>query len=126
MGKNRQKYFHLKKGETLIKKGMMDYCVTGGYGHAAMGDAWLTDRRFYFAADVRRTGHQLVVEIPLNEINEVTKTGVPVLTRSILVVADGRPYRFNVFPMGGWIRAITRAAESYRAQAQMPQDGQKN
>ncbi len=112
MSKRKMARFRLKNGETLLKKGPMDYCTTSGYGHAAMGDAWLTDRRFYFGADIK--GEYLFIEIPLNEINEVGKVGIPVLTRSILLVADGRQYRFNVFPMGGWLKQITAAVEAYR------------
>lgn len=113
MSKKRYR-FRIQKGETVLKKGMMDYCVAGGYGHAAMGDACLTDTRFYFGAELGRTGEYLSLEIPLADINLVTKTGIPFLTRSLLIVADGRSYRFNVFPKGGWLRAIRRAVDAMR------------
>lgn len=116
MSKAKKARFRLKKGETLLKKGMMDYCMAGGYGHAAMGDMFLTDTRLYFGAELKRSGEFLTLELPLKDINEVTKTGIPVLTRSLLVIADGRPYRFNVCPMGGWIRAIRRAVAAANEQ----------
>ena len=113
MSKRKMARFKLKNGETLIKKGMMDYCVTGGYGHSAMGDAFLTDQRFYFSADLK-SGEFLYFELPLGEIHEIKKTGIPVLTRSILLIADGRPYRLNVFPMRGWLKKLRTAVAAFQ------------
>lgn len=114
MSKGKKARFHIKKGERLLKKGMMDYCVTGRYGHAAMGDAFLTDSRFYFGAELHDSKEYLSLEIPLKEINMVTKKGVPFLTRSVLVIADGRPYRFNAFIPGRWVKAIRKAVDGAR------------
>ena len=107
MSKGKQARFHIKNSETLIKKGMMDYCLTGGFGHSVMGDAYLTDRRFSF-------------ELSLTEVDAVEKVGIPVLTRSLSINAGGRRYRLNVFPMQGWIKAIRRAAEIAREKIQSP------
>lgn len=112
MSKAKRAKFHLKKGESLLKKGMMDYCMAGTYGHAAPGDAFLTNLRFYFVARLHGSGEYLTLEIPLADINYVAKTGIPILTRSMLIVADGRPYRFNVFLMGRWIKAVRGAAQT--------------
>ncbi len=120
MSKRKKAHFRLQKGETLLKKGMMDYCMTGGYGHAAMGDAYLTDARFFFGAELKSSREYLSFEIPLNDIYEVKKTGIPILTRSILIVADGREYRFNVFPMRGWISAIGKAVTDARGKQRNP------
>lgn len=90
MSKRKMARFKLQRGETLLKKGMMDYCVSGGFWHSAMGDAWLTDRRFYFGAALK-SGEYLYFELPLSEIAEITKKGIPLLTRSILIVSGGRP-----------------------------------
>ncbi len=114
MSKRKQLRFRLEKDETLIKKGPMDYSIEGGYGHAAMGDAYLTDRRFYFSAELK-TGDFLYFELPLIEINAVQKTGIPILTRSILLIADGKRYRLNVFPMRGWLKKIDAAVQAARA-----------
>ncbi len=108
MSKRKMAAFKLRKGETLLKKGLMDYCVTGGYGHAAMGESYLTDERFFFSADLK-SGEYLTVEIPLSEINAVGRMGVPLLTRSLYVIADGRQYRFNVFLIFRWLCAIKKA-----------------
>lgn len=113
MSKGKKYRFHLQKGETLIKKGAMDYCITGKFTHSAMGNVWLTDKRFYFGADLK-SGDYLYFEIPLEEINEVGKVGIPVLTRSIQLTTDGRKYRLNVFPMGGWLKKIRAATEAVR------------
>jgi len=112
MSKGKQARFHIKNSETLIKKGMMDYCLTGGFGHSVMGDAYLTDRRFFFGAEIKRTGEYISFELE--------KVGIPVLTRSLSINAGGRRYRLNVFPMQGWIKAIRRAAEIAREKIQSP------
>ncbi len=120
MSKGKQARFHIKNSETLIKKGMMDYCLTGGFGHSVMGDAYLTDRRFFFGAEIKRTGEYISFELSLTEVDAVEKVGIPVLTRSLSIIAGGRRYRLNVFPMQGWIKAIRRAAEIAREKIQSP------
>ncbi|MDE7158321.1 MAG: hypothetical protein K2N74_01985, partial [Clostridiales bacterium] len=83
------------------------------YGHSAMGDAWLTDQRFYFSAELK-SGEFLYFELSLGEIHEIKKTGIPMLTRSILLIADGHPYRLNVFPMRGWLKKIKSAVAAFQ------------
>ncbi len=85
-----------------------------------MGDAYLTDRRFFFGAEIKRTGEYISFELSLTEVDAVEKVGIPVLTRSLSIIAGGRRYRLNVFPMQGWIKAIRRAAEIARKKIQSP------
>lgn len=115
MSKRKMARFKLQKEETLIKKGMMDYCVSGGFWHSVMGDAWLTDRRFYFGADLK-SGEYLHFELPLPEIDEIAKKGIPLLTRSILIVSGGRSYRLNVFPIHGWLKNLKKAVNAYKSE----------
>lgn len=80
-----------------------------------MGEAVLTDERFFFSAYRKHTGEYISCEFPLNTIAEVGKVGIPLLTRSILLTtADGKTFRFSVFPMGGWYRALREAVTSFR------------
>ena len=115
MSKRKMARFKLQKEETLIKKGMMDYSATGGFWHSVMGDAHLTDRRFYFGADLK-SGEYLYFELPLSEIQEIKKTGIPLLTRSILIVSGDRSYRLNVFPMRGWLNKLKTAVNAYKSE----------
>ncbi len=113
MSKGKQARFHIKNSETLIKKGMMDYCLTGGFGHSVMGDAYLTDRRFFFGAEIKRTGEYISFELSLTEVDAVEKVGIPVLTRSIVIITDEKRYRFNVFPIGGWLKKLHEVKRAY-------------
>ena len=108
MSKGKQARFHVKSHETVLKKGMMDYCITGKYGHFAAGDAVLTDERFYFGADLP-SGEYLSFEFPLAQIYVVEAVGVPFFTRSMLVTTDEKQYRLNAFFVGRWVRAVRRA-----------------
>ncbi len=122
MSKGKQARFHLKSHETLLKKGMMDYCVTGEYRHFVAGDAYLTDARFFFGAELE-TGEYLSFECPLPHIYSVEAIGVPFFTRSMLVATDEKSYRLNAFFVGRWVRALNRAlAASKQAQAQPQQE----
>ena len=106
--------FRIKPRETILKRGMMDYCVTGRYSHAAAGNAILTDERFLFVADLP-SGERLAVECPLEHIYSVEKTGVPFFTRSMIVVTDEGRYRLNAFLVGRWIKALRRAVRDRTA-----------
>ena len=101
MSKSKRARFHLKSGEIILKKGMMDYCAAGSYAHAVQGDAVLTDTRFHFYAQLT-TGEIYTVEIPLSEIYGVEKIGVPFFTRSLCIATDRGNYRFNAFFVGRW------------------------
>ena len=111
--------FRLKKGEILVKQGGIDYAPAGTFAHSMMGYAYLTNERLHFDSD-GRSGYYLTFEIPIADIIEIGKTGIPVLTRSLSIIAGGRRYRLNVFPMQGWIKAIRRAAEIARKKIQSP------
>lgn len=69
---------------------------------------------FFFGAEIKRTGEYISFELSLTEVDAVEKVGIPVLTRSLSIIAGGRRYRLNVFPMQGWIKEIRRAAEIAR------------
>jgi len=111
VSKRKMMRFKLKTGETLIKQGSMDYAPTGGFSHSIMGQAHLTNTRFCFHS-IEQSKVYLAFEIPLSDITEIGKTGIPVLTRSILIKADEKSYRFNVFPMGGWLKKLREAKEA--------------
>lgn len=111
MSKLKKARFTVRSRETVLKRGMMDYCVTGGYRHFAAGDAVLTDERFHFDADLS-TGDMISFELPLKEINAVEKIGVPFFTQSMLITADSGQYRLNAVFVGRWVRAISRAARA--------------
>lgn len=108
MSKGKKARFTVRSKETVLKRGMMDYCVTGGYRHFAAGDAVLTDERFHFDADIS-AGERLSFELPLKEINAVEKIGVPFFTQSMLITADSGQYRLNAVFVGRWVKAISRA-----------------
>lgn len=112
MSKRKMSRFRLKNGETILKQGAMDYAPAGTFAHSLMGNATLTDTRLHFAAD-ERSGYYHTFEIPLADIIEIGKVGIPVLTRSILIITDGQKYRFNVFPMGGWLKKLREAKQAY-------------
>lgn len=118
MSKSKSARFRLRKGETLVKSGSMDYCLPSDGAHSKMGTAYLTDERFYFWAEYRRTGEYVAVEIPLEQIERVGKKGVPLISRRIHISAGGEEYRFGVFPMGGWLKAIGEAVERARVPAE--------
>lgn len=122
MSKAKRARFHLKSGETILKKGMMDYCAAGGYAHAVQGGAVLTDTRFHFYAQLT-TGEIYTVEIPLSEIYGVEKIGVPFFTRSLCIVTDRGNYRFNAFFVGRWCKPVRAAAEKARAAKAEHTDG---
>lgn len=111
MSKAKRARFHLKRGEVLIKQGMMDFSVSGRYAHFLAGNAYLTNERFYFASDAS-AGEFLTFELPLADISFVGKVGIPFLTRSMLIVADGRRYRLNAFFVGRWVMPLRRAVAS--------------
>ncbi len=113
MSKGKQARFHLKSGETLKKSGMMDYCITGGYAHFVAGDAYLTDRRFFFSAELAG-GELLSFDVPLGHVYAVETAGVPFLTRSMRLCADEGVYRLNAFFVGRWVRAVRRAVSEAR------------
>ena len=115
MSKGKRARFHLKSGERIVKHGLMDYCMTGQYRHFVAGDAVLTDTRFYFGAELE-TGEYLSFDLPLSEIVSVERTGIPLLTRSILIVCGGRAYRLNSFVSGSWIKALRSALEEAKVQ----------
>ena len=115
MSKGKRARFHLKSGERIIKQGLMDYCMMGRYRHFVAGDAVLTDTRFYFGAELE-TGEYFSFELPLCELQSVERTGIPLLTRSILIVCGGRAYRLNSFVSGSWIKALKSAWEAAKAQ----------
>ena len=121
MSKAKQARFHLKSGETLLKKGMMDYSTTGGYNHFVPGDGYLTDRRFHFDADLS-AGEFISIDIPLADIYEVKKIGVPFFTRSILLVTDRRNLRFNAFWPERWARPLRRAIAAGKTAAAEPME----
>ncbi len=122
MSKRKMNRFRLKNGETLFKKGGMNYHVLGGYGHAVMGDAYLTDRRFYFGGN-SESGEYLFFELPLSEIYGVFKAGIPVLTRSIILKTDGKEYRLTAFPVGGWYKTLSSAVKAARERPDSDGDG---
>ncbi len=115
MSKGKRRRFHLKSGETLVKRGMMDFCVTGEYRFFVAGDAILTDKRFYFGGD-DGGGDEITLEVPLSSVYFVSLTGIPCLTRSILLETDRGRYRLNaVFP-SRWKKAIERAVAAAKAE----------
>ena len=111
MSKGKQARFHVKSRETVLKKGMMDYCITGKYSHFVAGDAVLTDERFFFGAELQ-TGEYLSFEFPLAQVYAVEAVGVPFFTRSMMVTTDEKQYRLNAFFVGRWVRAVRRAVEA--------------
>lgn len=115
MSKSKQARFHAKSRETVLKKGMMDFSVTGEYKHFVAGDAVLTDERFHFDADLG-TGEALSFDIPLQSIGCVRKVGVPFFTQSMLISADERDYRLNAVFVGRWVKAVERARAAARAE----------
>ncbi len=116
MSKGKQARFHVKARETVLKRGLMDYCITGQYRHFVGGEGILTDERFFFGADLQ-TGEYLSFEIPLAEIYAVDKIGVPFFTRSMLVTTDGKQYRLNAFFVGRWVKPLRRAAAAAKEKA---------
>lgn len=123
MSKSKAARFRLSADETVLKQGMADYCMTGGYAHAVPGDATLTDRRFYFYARLS-TGDVCTVEIPLGEVYAVEKTGIPFLTRSMRIVAKRGSYRFNAFFVGRWVVPLRAAVAAWKAKAVGPLRGE--
>ena len=114
MSKGKKVRFTLRAQETIIKKGMMDFCMTGQYRYFAAGDAILTDRRLYFGAELS-TGEYVTFDIPLEHIFAVEKIGVPFLTRSMLVTTDEKQYRLNAFFVGRWVKPLKSAVEAAKA-----------
>ena len=117
MSKSKRARFHLKSGETILKKGMMDYCSTGAYSHFIPGDSVLTDMRFHFDAELG-VGEPYSIDLPLTEIYAVEKIGIPFLTRSMRILTDRGSYRFNAFFVGRWYKPVKKAVEAARTKAQ--------
>lgn len=114
MSKGKKVRFSLRAHETIVKKGMMDFCMTGQYRYFAAGDAVLTDRRLYFGAELA-TGEYVTFDIPLEHILSVEKIGVPFFTRSMLVTTDEKKFRLNAFFVGRWVKPLRRAVEAAKA-----------
>ena len=102
MSKSKRARFHLKSGETILKKGMMDYCSTGAYSHFIPGDSVLTDTRFHFDAELG-IGEPYSIDLPLTEIYAVEKIGIPFLTRSL---------------RRRWYKPLKKAVEAARTKGQ--------
>ena len=83
MSKSKRARFHVRAKETILKRGMVDYSMTGQYKTFVPGDAFLTDERFYFEAKLD-SGELFSFEIPLVQIYDVRMVGVPLFTRSML------------------------------------------
>ena len=109
MSKSKQARFHVRARETVLKKGMMDYSLTGQFSHFVAGDAILTDERFFFGAELS-SGEYLSFEFPLAQVYSVEKIGVPFFTQSMFVTTDEKQYRLNAFFVGRWVKALRRAA----------------
>ena len=116
MSKGKRARFSLRAHENILKKGMMDFCMTGQYRYFAAGDAVLTDQRLYFGAELS-TGEYVTFDLPLVHIFAVEKIGVPFFTRSMLVTTDERQYRLNAFFVGRWVRPLRRAVEAAKEKA---------
>ena len=112
MSKRKMSRFRLKKGEILVKQGGIDYAPAGTFAHSMMGYAYLTNERLHFDSD-GRSGYYLTFEIPIADIIEIGKTGIPVLTRSIVIITDEKRYRFNVFPIGGLLKKLHEVKRAY-------------
>ncbi len=108
MSKSKQAKFHLRAKETVLRRGMMDYGMTGGYNHFVQGDAVLTNERFHFEAELT-TGELVTFEIPLGEIYAVEKAGIPFLTRSMMIYTDGHAFRLNAVFVGRWVKSLKEA-----------------
>lgn len=108
MGKSKA-IFKLKKGESVVFQAHANFCATGKYSHAILGDALLTDRRFLFQSDLKLTRVNQSFEISLSDIDFVCKTGIPLLTRSLYISCSthtGKNYRFNVYSLRKWLKAF--------------------
>ncbi len=104
--------FKVEKNEEIIYEGAANFCVTGSYFHSILGDAVLTDKRFIFKSDKKLTKIDTGLEINLEDIDFVSKTGVPLLTRSLYVSCSknkGKNYRFNVYSLSKWLKAFEGA-----------------
>lgn len=117
MSKSKRARFHVRAKETILKRGMVDYSMTGQYKTFVPGDAFLTDERFYFEAKLD-SGELFSFEIPLGQIYDVRMVGVPLFTRSMLLVTDEREFRINAMFAGRWVKAINAAREAARAREQ--------
>ncbi len=108
MSKGKKARFNVRSREKVLKRGMMDYCITGEYKHFVAGDAILTDERFFFGAELP-SGEYLSFEFPLSEIYAVEKIGVPFFTQSMRITTDGKQYRLNATFVRRWVKAIDAA-----------------
>lgn len=111
MAKQKGKIFKVKKDETVVYEGKANYCFTGHYAHAIMGDAMLTDKRFLFKSDLTLTREDKYLEIPIEEIDFVSKTGIPLLTSSLYISCSshtGKNYRVIVYHMKKWLNAFQK------------------
>lgn len=101
--------FKLEKDEKEIFQGAVNFCFTGRYDHATMGDAILTDKRFLFKSDLTLTKDDKFVQIFVKDIDFVSKTGIPLLTRSLYISCStntGKNYRLNVYSFKKWKKAF--------------------
>lgn len=109
MAKKNKNIFQLDKGEKVIYGAHVNMCNSDSYFHAVMGDAVLTDKRFLFKSDLKLTKMDQRLEIKVEDIDFVAKTGIPFFTRSLYISCSkntGKNYRFNVYSFSKWIKSF--------------------
>lgn len=107
--KNKGEIFKLNKDEKIIYSGHVNMCSSNSYFHAIMGDAVLTDKRFLYKSDLKLTKLDRRLELKVEDIDFVSKTGVPFFTRSLYISCSkntGKNYRFNVYALSKWLKAF--------------------
>jgi len=106
---NKKAIFKLDKGEKEVYSGHVNMCSTNSYFHAILGDAILTNKRFIFKSDLKLTKIDKYLELKVEDIDFVSKTGVPFFTRSLYISCSkntGKNYRFNVYALSKWIKSF--------------------
>lgn len=102
--------FKLNKGEEIVYSGHANMCISPeSYFHAIFGDATLTTKRFLFKSDLKLTKADKRLEINVEDIDFVSKTGVPFFTRSLYISCSshtGKNYRFNVYSLTKWLKGF--------------------
>lgn len=109
--------FKIGKDEKVIYSAHVNMCNSDSYFHAVIGDAILTDKRFLFKSDLSLTKIDQRLELNVEDIDFVSKTGVPFFTRSLYISCSkktGKNYRFNVYSLLKWIKSFNLAIKGHK------------
>lgn len=101
--------FKINNDEKVIYSAHVNMCNSDSYFHAVLGDAVLTDKRFLFKSDLKLTKIDQRLELNVEDIDFVSKTGIPFFTRSLYISCSkntGKNYRFNGYSLSKWIKSF--------------------